>query len=57
MDPQQRLLLERGYAALHAAGLRRAELLGSGTGVFVGIAANDFAEVLRACMANSPFHL
>ena len=51
MDPQQRLLLERGYAALHAAGLRRAELLGSATGVFVGIAGNDFAEVLKASPA------
>ena len=28
MDPQQRKLLELGYAALHGAGLRRAELGG-----------------------------
>ena len=48
MDPQQRLLLERGYEALHAAGHDRASLLGSNMGVFVGIAANDFAEVLKA---------
>eukprot|EP00964_Phaeocystis_antarctica_P128297 scaffold92053_cov57-Phaeocystis_antarctica.AAC.1 len=48
MDPQQRLLLERGYEALHATGLRRAELMGSATGVFLGICSNDFAEVLKA---------
>eukprot|EP00964_Phaeocystis_antarctica_P007649 scaffold4136_cov60-Phaeocystis_antarctica.AAC.1 len=51
MDPQQRLLLERGYEALHAAGLRRAELLGSATGVFLGICSNDFADVLKASPA------
>ena len=47
MDPQQRLLLERGYEALHSAGWRRADLMGSVSGVFVAIAANDFNEVLR----------
>eukprot|EP00964_Phaeocystis_antarctica_P004954 scaffold2700_cov72-Phaeocystis_antarctica.AAC.1 len=51
MDPQQRLLLERGYEALHATGLRRAELMGSATGVFLGIAANDFVDVLKASPA------
>jgi acyl carrier protein len=48
MDPQQRLLLEHGYAALHGAGLRRDVLMGSLTGVFLGISANDFAEALGA---------
>ena len=36
IDPQQRLLLESGYAALHNAGLDRAALKNSTTGVFVG---------------------
>lgn len=48
MDPQQRLLLEHGYAALHTAGSSRSVLLGQNIGVFVGIAAADWAEVLRA---------
>ena len=48
MDPQQRLLLESGYEALHAARLDRASLGGSLTGVFVGIAANEFAQLLAA---------
>ena len=47
MDPQQRLLLEVGYEALHAAGRRRAALLGSGDCVFVGIERPDWA-LLRA---------
>ena len=51
MDPQQRLLLERGYEALHATELRRAELMGSATGVFLGIAGHDFVEVLKASPA------
>ena len=53
MDPQQRLLLERGYAALHGAALLRAALLGSLTGVFVGIGASDYAELLRRSPAGS----
>jgi len=48
MDPQQRLLLERGYEALHHAGLDRAALLGSLTGVFVGAGGHDFEEVVSA---------
>ena len=43
MDPQQRLLLEHVYASLHAASLEKGALLGSLTGIFLGIAANDYA--------------
>ena len=42
MDPQQRLLLELGYEALHGAGRRRTELMGSGEAVFVGIEMPDW---------------
>ena len=46
MDPQQRLVLEDGYAALHASGVVRSDLSGSGTGVALGIYAIDFAQIL-----------
>jgi len=51
MDPQQRLLLEYSYSALHCAALEKSYLLGSLTGVFLGIAANDYAEVVRTTPA------
>ena len=51
MDPQQRLLLERSYAALHDAHFGRVALLGSLTGVFVGIAAADYAQLLATSPA------
>ena len=44
MDPQQRLLLELGYAALHSS-YRRILLMGSGSGVFLGIEQPDWALV------------
>tara|TARA_B110000046_G_C13023685_1_gene412596 strand:- start:3048 stop:6788 length:3741 start_codon:yes stop_codon:yes gene_type:complete len=47
MDPQQRMLLERGYAALHAAGLPKARLMGSVTAVNVGQWASEFSDVLK----------
>merc|ERR1712086_238265 len=46
MDPQQRRLLECGYEALHGAAMRKAELLGSVTGVFLGIWNPEFGEVV-----------
>ena len=51
MDPQQRLLLERGYEALAESGLKKGDLDGNGTGVFIGIQALDFQEILRASPA------
>jgi hypothetical protein len=53
MDPQQRLLLEHGYEALHAAGMRKSELLGSLTGVYVGVWACEYAALLKRSPAAS----
>lgn len=43
MDPQQRLLLELGYEAICASGYTMAQLRGSNTGVYVGIASADYS--------------
>ena len=44
MDPQQRLLLEHDCTALHGAGFERSSLLGSDTGVYLGITSTEFAQ-------------
>lgn len=44
MDPQQRLVLEVSWEALENAGLAPDRLMGSATGVFLGISTNDYAR-------------
>jgi len=53
MDPCQRMLLEDGYTVLHRASLQRGALVGSLTGVFLGFAGTDFAQVLAASPAGN----
>ncbi|NES13758.1 MULTISPECIES: type I polyketide synthase [Micromonospora] len=48
MDPQQRLLAEVTWEALEDAGIVAEDLASSATGVFIGIATNDYGQLTLA---------
>ena len=55
MDPHQRLLLAHGYKALHASSHNRATLIGSLTGVALGIQRSDWMFAAPPAARNSIF--
>ncbi|PXX08700.1 type I polyketide synthase [Mycolicibacterium moriokaense] len=48
IEPQQRLMLETAWEGLERAGYAPSSLRGSRTGVFAGVAANEYAHLLSA---------
>lgn len=45
VDPQHRLMLELTWEALESAGIVPASVAGSPSGVFIGLSANDYAQL------------
>lgn len=56
MDPQQRLLLEVAWRAIEDSGHKPSDYAGSATGVYIGITANDYAELVRESGRNIEAH-
>ncbi len=48
MDPQQRIFLETVWKAIEDSGQKVSDLSGTRTALFVGVASNDYIEVLRS---------
>jgi acyl transferase domain-containing protein/NAD(P)-dependent dehydrogenase (short-subunit alcohol dehydrogenase family)/acyl carrier protein len=56
LDPQQRLLLEVSWEALEDAGLSQERMPRSRTGVFLGMMANDYMELMHRAPASLDLH-
>jgi acyl transferase domain-containing protein/tryptophanase len=47
MDPQQRIFLETVWKTIEDSGHRVSDLSGTRTGLFVGVATNDYVDVIK----------
>jgi polyketide synthase PksN len=47
MDPQQRIFLEHVWKAIEDSGHKVSDLAGTRTGVFVGVATNDYVDMMN----------
>lgn len=47
MDPQQRIFLEQVWKAIEDSGQKVSDLSGTKTGVFVGVATNDYIDIMK----------
>ncbi|MCK5665811.1 MAG: polyketide synthase, partial [Thiotrichaceae bacterium] len=56
MDPQQRLFLETVWKTIEDAGYKASDLSGTKTGIFVGVASNDYYELLKENVPNIEAH-
>ncbi|KAL8701231.1 MAG: hypothetical protein Q9224_000596 [Gallowayella concinna] len=57
IDPQQRLLLETVYESLESAGIPMESLVGSQTGVYVGLMCGDYSEHLQRDVDSMPTYM
>jgi polyketide synthase PksN len=48
MDPQQRIFLEQVWKAIEDSGHKVSDLSGTRTGLFVGVATNDYIDVMNS---------
>nr|CCE88379.1 polyketide synthase [Sorangium cellulosum] len=55
LDPQQRMLLEVTWEALERGGQRVDRLLGSKTGVFVGMCSTDYGQFVRRAASHDVY--
>lgn len=52
MDPQQRIFIETVWSAIEDSGHKASDLAGTKTGVFVGVSAKDYVDVLAEQQAS-----
>lgn len=56
IDPQQRIMLEVAWQAINSSGHRVDELSETNTGVFVGVAHNDYEQILQTAARRHDAH-
>jgi 3-oxoacyl-(acyl-carrier-protein) synthase len=53
IDPQHRILLETAYNAIETAGIKPKSLIGTNTGVYIGVATSDYQTLIAKYSAET----